>query len=390
MEGFIYPNEAIVEWGLLIVIYPYITGLVAGAFVVSSLYHVFGLKKLKSVARFSLVTALAFLIVTPLPLAVDLGRPERALEMFLTPNLSSAMSGFGYIWLFYLLLVLTEVWLVFRQDIVRYAGSSEGTKKTIYSILSLGVYDISEESLAIDKKLIRVLSFIGIPTAFLLHGYVGFIFGAVKANPWWSTPLMPIIFLTSAVVSGIALLIVLYVVVMKIRKAPLDYSCLRSMALWLGGFLSLNVVLEGLEVFTMLYESEESWGIVSQLITEKIAISYFGIQFILGSVLPLFILGIVAIANLREQVKTSLGFLSAVLILIGVFAMRWNVVIGGQLMSKSLRGFTSYSPPLLGVDGIIVAAVLMILPFIILAVITYLIPPWQEEVKLPERKRLGF
>ena len=111
---------------------------------------------------------------------------------------------------------------------------------------------------------------------------------------------------------------------------------------------------------------------------------------ILGSVLPLFILGIVAIANLREQVKTSLGFLSAGLVLIGVFAMRWNVVIGGQLMSKSLRGFTSYSPPLLGVDGIIVAAVLMILPFIILAVITYLIPPWQEEVKLPERKRLGF
>jgi len=131
-------------------------------------------------------------------------------------------------------------------------------------------------------------------------------------------------------------------------------------------------------------------GIVSQLITEKIAISYFGIQFILGSVLPLFILGTVAIANLREQVKTSLGFLSAGLVLIGVFAMRWNVVIGGQLMSKSLRGFTSYSPPLLGVDGIIVAAVLMILPFIILAVITYLMPPWQEEVKLPERKRLGF
>jgi len=131
-------------------------------------------------------------------------------------------------------------------------------------------------------------------------------------------------------------------------------------------------------------------GIVFQLITEKIAISYFGIQFILGSVLPLFILGTVAIANLREQVKTSLGFLSAGLVLIGVFAMRWNVVIGGQLMSKSLRGFTSYSPPLLGVDGIIVAAVLMILPFIILAVITYLMPPWQEEVKLPERKRLGF
>src|SRR3989304_1484267 len=121
MTGFVYPNEGIIEWDLLITIYPFITGLVAGAFVVSSLYHVFGISKLKPVARFSLVTALAFLIAAPLPLVIHLGRPERALEMFLTPNLSSAMSGFGYIWFFYLLLVLAEIWFVFRQDIIRYA-----------------------------------------------------------------------------------------------------------------------------------------------------------------------------------------------------------------------------------------------------------------------------
>ncbi len=381
MEGFLYPNEGVIEWGLLIVIYPYITGLVAGAFIVSSLYHVFGLKALKPVARFSLLTALAFLLVTPLPLTIDLGRPERALEMFLTPNLTSAMAAFGYIWLFYLLLVLSEIWLVFRPDIVRYAGSTEGIKKAIYSILALGVYDISEKSLAIDKKLIKVLSFIGIPAAFLLHGYVGFIFGAVKANPWWSTPLMPIIFLLSAIVSGIALLIVMYIVVTKIRKAPLDHACLRSLALWLGGFLTAAVVLEGLEVFSMLYESEESWGIIAQLITQRITISYFGIQFILGSVVPLFVLGLVVLANLQEDTKISLTFLSSVLVLIGILAMRWNVVIGGQLISKSLRGFMSYSPPLLGLDGIIVATVLMILPFIILAIIVYFIPPWQEEFR---------
>ena len=106
MIGFAYPNESTIEWDLLIVIYPYITGLVAGAFVISSLYHVFGLTKLKPVARLSLITALAFLLVTPLPLIVHLGRPERALEMFLRPNLISAMSAFGYIWLLYLLLVL--------------------------------------------------------------------------------------------------------------------------------------------------------------------------------------------------------------------------------------------------------------------------------------------
>jgi Ni/Fe-hydrogenase subunit HybB-like protein len=390
MAEFVYPNEAMVEWDLLIVLYPYITGLVAGAFIVSSLYHVFGLTKLKPVARFSLVTALAFLIVSPLPLLLHLGRPERALEMFLRPNLISAMSGFGYIWLLYLLLVLVETWLVFRPDIIRYARSDKGIKKTIYSLLSLGVYDISEKSLAIDGKLIRLLAIIGIPAACLLHGYVGFIFGAVKSNAWWSTPLMPIIFLISAIVSGIALLIVMYTLVSKIRKTPLDSDCLHSLALWLGGFLTLAVALEGLEVLTMFYESEETWEIIQQLITQKIVVTYVGLQFLMGSLLPLFIMGSAEIAKFREQTKTVLRFASACLILIGVFAMRWNVVIGGQLTSKSLRGFLSYSPSLLGEGGILLSIALILLPFVILTVLVYLLPPWQEEIKPPERRRLAF
>ncbi len=140
----------------------------------------------------------------------------------------------------------------------------------------------------------------------------------------------------------------------------------------------------------MLYESEESWAIVSQLITQKIGLSYFGIQFVFGSLLPLLMLGSVELSNLGAQGKTFLRFLASTLVLIGVFAMRWNVVIGGQLMSKSLRGFISFVPPLFGISGILTATVLMVLPFIILAIIIYLIPPWQEEVKLPERRKFSF
>ena len=390
MEGFLFPNEGIIEWDLLIVIYPFITGLVAGAFIVSSLYHVFGITSLKPVARFSLITALSFLLVTPIPLQIHLGRPERALEMFLTPNLNSAMSAFGYIWFFYLLIVLGEVWFVFRPDIVKYVHSSEGLKKTIYSALALGVYEISEAELAIDHKIVKVLAFIGIPTAFLLHGYVGFIFGAVKANPWWSTPLMPIIFLMSATVSGIALLLVSYVVVSKIRKTPIDQACLRSLSLWLVGFLTINVVLEGLEVFSMFYEAEESWAMISQLITEKISISYIGIQFISGAIMPLFVLGIVEVIGLGGNEKTVIRFLASSLVLVGVFAMRWNVVIGGQLISKSLRGFSSYIPPVFGIGGLITAAVIMAMPFVILAVLMYLIPPWYDEAQPARREPLSF
>ncbi len=389
MEGFIFPNEGVIEWDLLIVVYPFITGLVAGAFVVSSLYHVFGIKSLKSVARFSLIAALAFLVVAPLPLVMHLGRPERALQMFMTPNLGSAMSGFGYIWLLYFLLVLAEVWLVFRSDIVRYARSSTGIWKMVYSVMALGVLEISDRARAVDAKIIKVLALIGIPSAFLLHGYVGFIFGAVKANPWWSTPLMTVIFLTSAIVSGIALLVILYVVAMKLRRVPLDPVTLRSRSLWLLGILCMNLVLEGLEVFAMRYESEESWAILSQLLSEEIGLSYFGIQFLLGALLPLSALILVELSRMGETAKTSIRVLAAAFVLVGVFAMRWNVVIGGQLVSKSLRGFTSYSPPLLGVEGVLVSAALVAAPFVFFFVLIRLLPPW-EEVAPPEPKRLSF
>jgi len=388
--NFIYPNEATIQWDLLIVIYPFITGLVAGAFIVSSLYHVFGLKQFKPVARFSLVTALAFLLVAPIPLTIHLGRPERALEMFLRPNFTSAMSGFGYIWFIYLLLMLGEIWLVFREDIVHYAQTAQGLKKKVYSLLSLGVYEVSEKTRATDHRLIKILAFIGVPVACGLHGYVGFIFGAIKANPWWSTPLMPIIFLVSAIVSGVALLIVLYVVVSKIRGVEVDRDCVHAMALWLGGFLSLAVVIEGLEVFSRLYESETSWEIIRQLITQQIQTSYWVIQFGFGMLLPLVVLAASVLLKLEKKLRLSLQFLAGIAILVGVFAMRWNVVIGGQLVSKSERGFSSFSPPFFGQDGILTAIIILALPFIFFALITYFIPPWDKRKPLAEQRVLDY
>ena len=135
----------------------------------------------------------------------------------------------------------------------------------------------------------------------------------------------------------------------------------------------------------MLYEAEESWEIVSRLITEVLGISYFGIQFIFGAIIPLLVLGGTEIIRLGDQEKTILKSLAASMVLIGVFAMRWNVVIGGQLMSKSFRGFTSYVPPVWGINGLVVSAIMMILPFMLLAVLVYLIPPWLEPAQ-PRRE----
>ena len=379
MDGFAYPNEAQIGWSLIVVLYPFTTGLIAGVFIVSALYYVFNVQSLKSLARFSLVTALAFVIVAPLPLAIHLGRPDRALEIFLTPHFTSAMAMFGYIWIFYMGILMIQTWLVFRKDIVAYALTGTGLRRRVYSVMALGVYDLSPKSLAIDRRLVKFLGAIGIPSAWILfHGYSGFIFGSVKANPWWSTPLMPIIFLFSAVVSGMALLIVVYVAAMGVQRKPINHDALRSLAGWLAGFLAVNVTIEVLEVVTMMYMREESWETVRDLITERLAISYLVIQLLLGSAVPLVVLGAITIFQFRQKVSTLLASAAAVLTLVGVFAMRWNVVIGGQILSKSLRGFLSYTPEITDREGVLVALFIMALPFELFALITYFIPPWRE------------
>src|SRR5215469_7487097 len=199
VDGFLYPNEVELQWSILIVLYPYITGLVAGAFILASLARVFKVKDVQPTYRLALLTALGFLLVAPLPLQLHLGHPERSFEMYLTPHKTSAMAMFGFVYLWYLLVVLLmEIWLDFRKDIVLKSRSTRGPVKWIYKILTLGSQNISEASLRIDDKVGWIVTVIGIPSAFMLHGYVGFIFGSVKANPWWSSPLMPVVFIFSA------------------------------------------------------------------------------------------------------------------------------------------------------------------------------------------------
>src|SRR5512132_1956931 len=122
VTGYIYPNEIELHWGLLIVIYPYLTGLVAGAFILASLERVFKVKAVEPTYRLALLTALAFMLAAPLPLLAHLGHPERALEMLVTPNPRSAMAMFGFVYAWYLAVVLLlEIWFDYRRDMVIWA-----------------------------------------------------------------------------------------------------------------------------------------------------------------------------------------------------------------------------------------------------------------------------
>ncbi|HTG01523.1 MAG TPA: NrfD/PsrC family molybdoenzyme membrane anchor subunit, partial [Nitrospirota bacterium] len=208
-ELFVYPNEFI-YWSVQIVMYPFMTGLVAGAFVLSSLYHVFGIKELKDMARFALVFSFALLFVAPLPIMLHLQYPFRGVEVMMTPHFTSAIAAFGVVFSTYGAIVASELWFLYRKHFVEVSQKlqaaqnktlSDQIRYFIFRTLTLGVYDISEEALHRDEKAIKFLAGLGIPVACFLHGYAGFIFGSVKANALWMTPLMPVIFIMSAIVS---------------------------------------------------------------------------------------------------------------------------------------------------------------------------------------------
>lgn len=380
ISGYIYPNEIELHWGLLIVIYPYLTGLVAGAFILASLVKVFNVKEVQPTYRLSLLTALAFLIVAPLPLLAHLGHPEKSFEIFLTPNTASAMAMFGFVYAWYLMAVLLlEIWLEYRQDLINWTRTETGLKKWIHRTMSLFSRDLSEPAIRFDEKASKVITLIGIPSAFLLHGYVGFIFGSIKANPWWSSVLMPIVFLFSAIVSGISLVLLIYIIVTPIRSRQLDMLCVDKIASFMFYAMIVDFSLEALDFIHRIYESEESIKILAEMVSDKLFFSLVVVQLLIGMIIPLMAIMLVKLfRKTPDELRRLVYFLSALLVQVGIFSTRWNVVIGGQLFSKSFRGLTVYKMTFLGLEGLLVSIGLLILPFIILYILFYYLPPWKN------------
>jgi Ni/Fe-hydrogenase subunit HybB-like protein len=379
VEGFMYPNEVELQWSVLIVLYPFITGLVAGAFILASLERVFNVQAVKPTYRLALLTALAFMLVAPLPLQLHLGHPERSFEMYLTPHTTSAMAMFGFVYLWYLMAVLVvEIWLEYRREIVLAWQGASGLKRLAYGALALGSRNISPEALRVDDRAGRLVTIVGIPSAFLLHGYVGFIFGSIKANPWWSTPMMPIVFLFSAIVSGVALVMLMYLVMTWFRKVPVDMACLDTIASYLLYAFLIDLSLELLDLLHRIYEADESFKTLDFMVHTRLFVSQIVLQIVIGTLVPIALLAAGRLAS-DARVRRAVYVTAGVLTLVGIFAMRWNVVIGGQLFSKSFLGYTTYKLEFATREGLGVAIMLLILPFVILAGLVRLLPPWPQE-----------
>lgn len=338
-------------WGIDIPNYFWFTGSSAAAFIISSFAHVFGMKKYKPIAGFSLLLAFVLLAVAPFNLIDDLKQPGRVMNFFLYgwENFPTSPMKWGVLLLMaYPLLILAEACILYREHIIqRMETTTSKIMRTIYRLLVLGRTQITEQERAKDHKLGFRLGVVGIPLALSVHGYTGYILGAVHAFPLWHTPIMPILFLASAMVSGTGLLLILLPIAQTFFTSlhKPDKRLIAELSRLLAWFIVIDLAVRFFWLtFALPFNGSEKYALYdffSRQLGEVIILEY-----VIGLLIPLSI----GFSRLKNNLAAAVGggFISAA----GVWLFRWNTVIGGQSMGKSAAGILEYHAALTGQDSI--------------------------------------
>ena len=361
-------------WGIDVPNYFWFTGSSAAAFIISSFAHVFGWKKYKPIAGVALLMAFVLLVAAPLNLLDDLRQPGRVLNFFMYgwENFpTSPMKWGGLLLIAYPILIFFEAQALYRPYFVRHAQQGSFLAK----LFTFGNMDLSEAAREKDHRKGYILGAIGIPLALAVHGYTGYIMGAVHANPMYHTPLMPIIFLASAMVSGTGLLILLIPLFQRFlsERQRVDRDMVATLARLLSWFIVADLVMRFLWLtFALTFGNGEKYALYhyfSLHFNETLWIDY-----VLGLFVPL-IIGFTKLRFIPVLVYFG-GFVTAV----GVWIFRWNTVIGGETIPRTTPGFLHYAPPVFGQDSYISVLSNWGILFALIALVL-LVFPWDEEME---------
>lgn len=278
-----------VPWQVYIPLYFYFTGLSAGSFILSTLSTVFRIKRFKPMALPAAIISFLLLLLAPACLILDLHQPTRFWHT-LVPEYFNRTSALSY-----------GSWLL-----------------TAYPIANLiYIYFIFVK----NDRVTRMLGMFTVPLAIFVHAYTGFAFALVRARAWWHSALMPGYFLTSALLSGIALLAVVALVMDKYRQEKLEPELYKSLRLMMIGILLVDLFWMGSFWLTLLVSTADGYASILLALHEKL---YVWGELVSGMLVPLAIL---LLPRTRED-KLWLC-LASLLIIGGVFLMRYSVVFIG-------------------------------------------------------------
>lgn len=287
----IFHQEA---FGLFIAIYFYLTGLSAGSFILSTLAYGFGLEKYKPLGRVGIILATALLVAAPLFLLLHIGMPQRAWHLFVYLNMSSPITWGSFLLVLYPLNCVIYAFFMFRRK----------------------------------PKPTRIFAFIGIPLAILVHGYTGFILAFGKARALWNTALMPILFLASAIVSGIALMIVVLFVKDRFfsKAKTIHRNLLFDLGRILGWAIVFDLFLVACDLIVLSISHSDAQAAAHLILAGKFGLLFVLIENVLGKFIPLIL---VLVPRFRTPVSVVIA---SALVIIGIFFMRYIVVVGGEFI----------------------------------------------------------
>jgi tetrathionate reductase subunit C len=320
-----------VRWPLYIALYIFFTGMSAGSFMLSTLGAVFGIRQFKPLSRIGVVIALILLVVALLFLIIDLEQPLKAYTTLYRTNPDSVMTWGVYLLTIYPVNCVVYAWFIFRADFVRLAKlhARSPIKKAFYSLLALEQKDLSAESIKRDGRYSRFFGILGVPLALMVSGYSGFVLAVVEASVLWHTALMPPLFLASTMVSGIALFIIVYAIYTRYfsRDRNVDKKTLRSLSVLMAWAMIVDLTLLLCEVIVLSNAGTAAQDAVWLLTQGPLAGIFIGVEILLGAFIPVLIIFVPATG------KRIWGqILASVLILMGILAMRFNIIVGGQFI----------------------------------------------------------
>lgn len=315
--------SSITPWGAWIAFYIFFVGLSAGSFLLSTLIYVFGMEEYERIGKAALFTAIVCMIVALTFVLMDLGRPERLMNAIIYWNVTSPLGWEVHFYLVYIALLMVELYIAMREDLVR-AANTNTLKGFVARLLTSKNSTINTLTKKRDHMWMKILGTIGIPIAILgVHGGTGTIFAMVKARPAWNTAIFPIIFVVSAMVSGTALLLAMYVIKRKVQKKPIDQKMIISLSKLMAGFLIIDLGLQFYEYLTGWYGLEiEHLDTLATMMASDLSWSFWGVQMFLGAVVPLTI---VFWKKTNQNINALL--LAAILIVVGIIGVRFNIVV---------------------------------------------------------------
>ncbi len=316
---------SVTPWGAWVAFYIYFIGLSAGAFLVSTLANVFEMEGMEKIDRDALFAAIIAMVVAMLFVWIDLARMERMYFPFVWRQVTSALAWEVHAYVAYIGILTAELYFSMRADLVRVAQHGSGLRARLSGLLTLGRTDLSEGTLAADKKWLKRIGILGIPLAiFFVHGGTGILFAGVKARAYWNSGLFPVIFVISALLSGTALVMAVYVLRRKLFEGkPIDLDLLDRLGQLLLAFVLIDAAFTAIEALIGVMSLEGAHlGAWMTIALGKMAWSFWIVMVGMGWVLPLILT-----SKRSWRRRPMLMVIAGLSVVIGIVGVRFNIVV---------------------------------------------------------------